>query len=95
MGSSSSPAAVTASCRGACWPVTVMVASPGATHSPHHPRKEWIAKYQGRFDQGWDRVREETLARQKQLGIVPAGTQLTPRHEGIPAWDSLDADQLQ
>ena len=67
--------------------------APGATHSPHHPRKEWIAKYQGRFDQGWDRVREETLARQKQLGIVPADTQLTPRHDGIPAWDSLDAEQ--
>jgi arylsulfatase A-like enzyme len=69
--------------------------APGATHSPHHSRKEWIAKYQGRFDQGWDRVREETLARQKQLGIVPADTQLTPRHEGIPAWDSLDAERRQ
>jgi arylsulfatase A-like enzyme len=69
--------------------------APGATHSPHHPRKEWVAKYQGRFDEGWDRVREETLARQKQLGIVPADTQLTPRHEGIPAWDSLDAERRQ
>jgi arylsulfatase A-like enzyme len=69
--------------------------APGATHSPHHPRKEWVAKYQGRFDQGWDRAREETLARQKQLGIVPADTQLTPRHEGIPAWDSLDAERRQ
>jgi arylsulfatase A-like enzyme len=69
--------------------------APGATHSPHHPRKEWIAKYQGRFDQGWDRVREETLARQKQLGIVPANTLLTTRHADIPAWDSLNAEQKQ
>jgi arylsulfatase A-like enzyme len=69
--------------------------APGATHSPHHPRKEWVAKYQGRFDEGWDRVREETLARQKQLGIVPADTRLTPRHDGIPAWDSLDAERRQ
>jgi hypothetical protein len=48
--------------------------APGATHSPHQPKKEWIAKYKGKFDQGWDKVREETLARQKKLGIVPADT---------------------
>ncbi|HOD50106.1 MAG TPA: arylsulfatase [Candidatus Hydrogenedentes bacterium] len=69
--------------------------APGATHSPHHPRKEWIAKYKGKFDQGWDKVREETLARQKALGIVPANTQLTKRHEGLPAWDSLNTEQQQ
>ena len=69
--------------------------APGATHSPHHPRKEWIAKYKGQFDQGWDKVREETLGRQKQLGIVPADTQLTPRSRGIPAWDSFNAEQKQ
>jgi len=69
--------------------------APGATHSPHHPKKEWIAKYKGRFDQGWDRAREETLARQKTLGLVPANTQLTKRHPGIPAWDSLNARQRQ
>jgi arylsulfatase len=69
--------------------------APGATHSPHHPKKEWIAKYKGRFDQGWDKVREETLARQKMLGIVPANTQLTKRHEGLPAWDTLNAEQKQ
>ena len=69
--------------------------APGATHSPHHPKKEWIAKYKGRFDQGWDQVREETLARQKKLGLVPANTQLTKRHAGIPAWDSLKAEQKQ
>lgn len=69
--------------------------APGATHSPHHPKKEWIAKYKGKFDQGWDRVREETLARQKKLGIVPADTQLTKRHAELPAWDSLSADEKQ
>ena len=67
--------------------------APGATHAPHHPKKEWIAKYKGKFDQGWDKVREETLARQKKLGIVPADTVLTPRHQDIPAWDTLDAAQ--
>lgn len=69
--------------------------APGATHSPHHPKKEWIAKYKGRFDQGWDKVREETLAKQKTLGIVPPDTQLTPRTAGIPAWDSLGAEEKQ
>jgi arylsulfatase len=67
--------------------------APGATHSPHHPKKEWMAKYKGRFDQGWDTVREATLARQKALGLVPASTQLTARHAGIPAWDSLNVEQ--
>ena len=57
------------------------------------PKKEWIEKYKGKFDQGWDKVREETLARQKKLGIVPADTKLTERHPEIPAWDSLNADQ--
>ncbi|WP_455371081.1 arylsulfatase [Petrachloros mirabilis] len=69
--------------------------APGATHSPHHPKKEWIAKYKGRFDQGWDKVREEILARQKQLGIVPPNTQLTARHAEIAAWDSLNAEQKE
>ncbi len=48
----------------------------GAAHAPHHAPKEWIAKYKGKFDQGWDKVREETLARQIKLGVVPAGTEL-------------------
>jgi arylsulfatase A-like enzyme len=69
--------------------------APGATHSPHHPKKEWIAKYKGKFNQGWDKVREETLAQQKKLGLVPANTLLTPRTVGIPAWDSLNAEQKQ
>jgi arylsulfatase len=65
----------------------------GTAHAPHHAPKEWIKKYKGQFDQGWDKVREETLARQIKLGIVPANTQLTKRPEQIPAWDSLSADQ--
>ncbi len=69
--------------------------APGATHSPHQPKKEWIAKYNGKFDQGWDKVREETLARQKKSGIIPANTQLTKRPEGFPAWRSLNAEQKE
>ena len=65
----------------------------GTAHAPHHAPKDWIAKYKGQFDQGWDQVREETLARQKKLGVVPADTQLTKRPEQIPAWDSLSPDQ--
>jgi len=65
----------------------------GTAHAPHHAPKEWIAKYKGQFDQGWDEVREETLARQIELGIVPANTKLTKRPDQIPAWDSLSADQ--
>ena len=67
--------------------------APGTAHAPHHAPKEWIAKFKGQFDQGWDQVREETFARQKKLGIIPANTQLTPRPEGIPAWDSLTPDR--
>jgi arylsulfatase len=62
--------------------------APGATHAPHHPRQEWIDKYKGKFDQGWDKVREETFARQKQLGVIPADAKLTPRAPGVQAWDS-------
>jgi len=65
----------------------------GTAHAPHHSPKDWIARFKGKFDQGWDKVREETLARQKQLGVVPPNTQLTPRPPEIPAWDSLSADQ--
>ena len=65
----------------------------GATHAPHHVPREYIAKYKGRFDQGWDELREETLARQVERGVVPAGTKLTARPAEIPAWDSLTADQ--
>jgi len=65
----------------------------GATHAPHHVPKEWIEKYKGKFDMGWDRLREETLARQIKLGVVPPGTKLTPRPAEIPSWDSRSADQ--
>jgi arylsulfatase len=67
--------------------------SPGLCHAPHHAPKEWIAKFKGKFDQGWDKVREETLARQIELGVVPVGTKLTQRPKEIPAWESLTADQ--
>ncbi|MGE0760092.1 MAG: arylsulfatase, partial [Pirellulaceae bacterium] len=67
--------------------------APGATHAPHHVPAEWIAKYRGKFDQGWDRLREETLRRQIELGVVPQGTALTPRPTEIAAWESLSADQ--
>ena len=67
--------------------------APGNSHAPHHAPKDWIARFKGQFDQGWDNVREETLARQKKLGIVPESTELTPRPQEIPAWDSLNADQ--
>jgi arylsulfatase A-like enzyme len=61
--------------------------APGATHAPHHVPKEWADKYKGKFDQGWDKLREETFARQKKLGIIPPDCQLTARHKEIPAWD--------
>jgi arylsulfatase len=63
--------------------------APGATHAPHHVPPEWIDKYKGQFDQGWDVVREQTFARQKQLGVIPQDCQLTDRHAQIPAWDSM------
>jgi len=65
----------------------------GTAHAPHHAPKDWIAKYKGQFDQGCDKLREETLARQIKLGVVPPNAQLTKRPEQIPAWDSLSADQ--
>jgi arylsulfatase len=67
--------------------------APGATHAPHHCPKEWIAKYKGKFDQGWDKLREETLARQIKLGVVPEGTKLAPKPEAIKDWDTLTADE--
>jgi len=67
--------------------------APGATHAPHHVPKAWIAKYKGKFDQGWDKLREETLARQIKLGVVPAGTKLAPKPEAIKDWDALSLDE--
>ena len=66
--------------------------APGATHAPHHVPIEWSAKYKGKFDQGWDRVREETFARQKELGVVPNDAELTARPEMIPAWSEIPDD---
>lgn len=67
--------------------------APGATHAPHHVPKEWIEKFAGKFDQGWDKYREETFERQKKLGVIPADAKLTPRPNEIPAWDSLSPEQ--
>jgi arylsulfatase len=67
--------------------------APGATHAPHHVPKEWIAKYKGQFDMGWDKLREETLARQKKLGVVPADANLAPKPEAIKDWDKLSAGE--
>ena len=63
--------------------------APGATHAPHHVPKAWADKYKGRFDAGWDKQREETFARQKKLGVIPADCELTARHDQIPAWDDM------
>lgn len=63
--------------------------APGATHAPHHVAPEWIEKYRGKFAHGWDVQREQTLARQKELGVVPADAELTARHELITAWDDM------
>ena len=68
--------------------------STGCSHAPHHVAKEWADKYQGQFDQGWDKVREETFARQKELGVIPADTELTPRDAAFPAWDDV-SDELK
>ncbi len=65
----------------------------GATHAPHHTPQEWIDKFKGKFDKGWDSYREATLQRQKALGVVPRDAKLTTRSKGLPAWDSLNADQ--
>jgi arylsulfatase len=67
--------------------------APGATHSPHQVPRDWIDRFKGKFDTGWDKYREETFARQKKLGVVPATTKLTVRSQGLPAWDPLKPDQ--
>jgi arylsulfatase A-like enzyme len=63
--------------------------APGATHAPHHVPKEWADKYKGKFDGGWDKLRAETFARQKKLGVVPVNCELTARHKEIPAWEEM------
>ena len=63
--------------------------STGCSHAPHHVANSWADKYKGQYDQGWDKLREETFARQKQLGVIPADTELTPRDAAFPAWDDV------
>lgn len=70
-----------------------MYYAPGAAHAPHHAPKEWIDKYKGRFDGGWDELRTQTLARQKQLGVVPQNTKLAPRPEDVQPWDSFSKSE--
>ena len=65
---------------------------PGATHAPHHPTPEWIEKFKGKFDMGWNAMRDQILANQKRLGVVPPDTQLTAWPDDLPKWDTLDAD---
>jgi arylsulfatase len=67
-----------------------MYFAPGAAHAPHHVPKEWADKYKGKFDQGWDKLREEILARQKSMGVVPQNAELTKRPQEIQAWDEVD-----
>jgi arylsulfatase A-like enzyme len=67
----------------------------GTAHAPHHAPKDWIAKFKGKFDHGWDRQREMTHQKQLEMGIIPPGTKLTTRHESIEAWDSLSAQQKE
>jgi arylsulfatase A-like enzyme len=66
--------------------------APGATHAPHHAPREWIEKYRGRFDKGWDALREETFARQRKLGVIPPECELTARHTQIPAWQAVSSE---
>lgn len=70
-----------------------MYYAPGATHAPHHVAPVWIEKYKGKFDEGWDKIRQQTLERQIKLGIVPPGTKLAPKPPGIKDWDKLSADE--
>jgi arylsulfatase A-like enzyme len=67
--------------------------APGTLHSPHQVPDEWIARFKGRFDEGWDKVREQTFARQKTMGVIPKDARLTPRPSSLPAWADLSADQ--
>jgi arylsulfatase len=67
--------------------------APGSAHAPHQAPADWIQRFKGKFDQGWDALRQQTFARQKALGIIPPSTDLTPRPAQLPAWDSLSATE--
>lgn len=73
-------------------PFFMYFAPPGATHAPHQVPQEWIDKYRGKFSHGWDRQREITFERQKELGVIPPDAVLTPRDAEIPAWDDMDPE---
>jgi arylsulfatase A-like enzyme len=73
----------------------MMYYATGAAHAPHHVPKQWADRYKGRFDSGWDVLREEIFARQKVLGIIPQSTKLTDRPSVLPAWETLSAPQKQ
>ena len=66
---------------------------PGGSHSPHNPKNEWIEKFKGKFDMGWNAMREQIFANQKRLGVVPADAQLTPWPDDLPKWETLSADE--
>jgi arylsulfatase A-like enzyme len=66
---------------------------PGGTHSPHQPTQEWIDKFKGKFDMGWNQLREQIFANQKRLGVIPPGTALTPWPNDLPKWETLTADE--
>jgi arylsulfatase A-like enzyme len=70
-----------------------MYFAPGATHAPHHVPQDWIAKYKGEFDHGWDAQREQTFARQIELGVIAPDSVLTARPEGLPAWNDVPDEQ--
>ncbi len=73
----------------------LMYWAPGASHGPHHIFKEWADKYKGKFDEGWDALRESTFKRQKELGWIPAGAKLTPRDETMEAWSDVPASERE
>ena len=66
---------------------------PGGAHAPHHPKKEWIEKFKGKFDMGWNALRDEIFANQKRLGVIPANTQLTPWPDDLKKWETLSAEE--
>ena len=65
---------------------------PGGSHSPHQPKAEWVEKFKGKFDMGWNALRDQIFANQKRLGVIPDGTELTPWPDDLPKWETLDAD---
>lgn len=70
-----------------------MYVATGAAHGPHHVPREWTEKYRGKFDMGWDKLREDIFVRQKRQGVIPVSTQLTPRPKELPAWDTFSTDE--